>query len=283
MSKAMKRLARRAARAVLGRAPAAWGASLARLSPRLAGCLPGGRTYLFAGYLGRLRVAVDPAYPIEREMLRNGYEPELARLLPGLVGPGACCVDVGANVGAVTLALAARAGPAGHVWAFEPGPPLFARLRRNVALNPDLASAITLVNRGVSDRAGVLLWNEDPANPGNAGLLDPVGTPVPVVTLDDYFACAAPPRLDFVKVDVEGMEYEVLAGGREVWRRYRPALYFETLPAFDARRGGGLFSRIERLLADLSYRLYRPEPGGGLTRASAGEWGPNTLALPAGR
>ncbi len=267
-------------RSFLGTAPRPWGAYLAGRYPRLAPLLPGGRDHVVR-YLGRYRVAVDVRYPIERAMLAGHYEPDLLRLIRRLVPAGGFCLDVGANVGAIALALADRIGPSGRVFAFEPGPFLFERLAANVRRNPTLQDVLTLVNLGVSDRAATLFWNEDPRNPGNAGLRQPAGTAVAAVSLDDYFARSPLPRLDFAKIDVEGMEYEVLRGGRETWREHRPVLYFETLREFEVGRGYPVLAHIERFLAEIGYALYRPDAAGRLVRTTSADLGPNTAALPA--
>jgi FkbM family methyltransferase len=261
--------------------PAAVGAFAAGRFPRLGSCLPAGRDHIVGGYLGRYRVAVDVKYPIERAMLAGSYEPELLDLIRRYVPTGGYCVDVGANVGAVSLAMADQVGPAGQVFAFEPGPFLFGRLTANARRNPRLKPSLTLINLGLSDGPGKLYWNEDANNPGNAGLLERSGTRVEVTSLDSYFARNPIPRLDFVKIDVEGMEYEVLRGGRETWRTHRPVLYFETLREFESIRGFPVLSHIERLLAELRYNLYRPGADGALVRVTARDTGPNTAALPA--
>jgi FkbM family methyltransferase len=277
----MSRILRRLGRRMLRVAPAPLGSYLLRHYPRLAEDLPQGKDFLFSRYLERYRVTIDPTYPIERAMLANGYEPELLRFVAEHVPVGGYCLDVGANVGAIALALADRVGPAGRVYAFEPGPFLFERLVRNVRHNPSLRRILTPVNLGLSDRHTTLFWNEDQINRGNASLYQPTGTRVPVVPLDDFLADQPLPRLDFVKIDVEGMEYEVFRGGLETLRKHRPILYFETLRAFETFRGLPLFSRIEELLTGIGYVLYKPGGAGELVPTTSADLGPNTVALAA--
>ena len=80
------------------------------------------------------------------------------------------CLDVGANVGAVTLMLAQAVGPTGRVVATEPGPPYRARLQRNLTLNSNLQARVTVEPVGVSDTMGSLTWEADPDAPFNAVL-----------------------------------------------------------------------------------------------------------------
>jgi FkbM family methyltransferase len=281
MIRAVRQLARLALKATFRAAPSACGLYAARRCPRLVSCLPAGRDHVLADYPGRYRVTIDVRYPIERAMLAGPYEPELLSLIRKLVPAGGVCLDVGANVGAVALGMADRVGPSGQVLAFEPGPFLFQRLTANVRRNPGLKEVMTLVNQGVSDSAGALFWKEDANNRGNAGLNRIAGTRVEVIALDDYFRQHPIRRLDFCKVDVEGMEYEVLRGGFQTWQRYRPVLYFETLREFEAIRGFPVLRRIEQLLTAIGYKLYRPDSAGNLAPAGAAEFGANTAALPA--
>ncbi|MEJ7636566.1 MAG: FkbM family methyltransferase, partial [Singulisphaera sp.] len=98
----------------------------------------------------------------DREMLAQTYwvglsntDRDSIRLLTRLLDPDAVFVDVGANVGVYTLALARHLGRgAGRVIAFEPHPTNFRRLQEHIALNA--LTNVTAENLGVSDRPGTL-------------------------------------------------------------------------------------------------------------------------------
>ena len=254
-----------------------------RLFPQLRRYLPYGHEITIDDYLGELRVVLDMTYPIEREMLVNWYEPDAIAVIGALVGDGDVCLDIGANVGALTLAMARCVGPAGKVYAFEPGPLTYPRLARNVELNPSIRGRVAPLQLGVADRAGTLYWNEEPDNRGNATLLQGSGAPVDVVSIDDFFADKLLRQLSFVKIDVEGMEYEVLRGGRSTWLAHRPLIYFETLRDFESARGLPLFEQIEAFLHDLGYSLFRVDEGRRLRTVTASTVEMYTLAVPAAR
>jgi hypothetical protein len=116
-------------------------------------------------------------------------------------------------------------------------------------------------------------------NRGNAGLLHAEGVEVPVVTLDAFCRQNSVARLDFIKVDVEGMELEVFRGGQRVLSEMRPALYFETIAPFAEFRGFDIFGEIERLLRGHGYALYKVGAAGEVAETTSADLSPNTLAL----
>ena len=83
-----------------------------------------------------LSVRIVPGDQLSRAVyVSSTYEPNTLSLLRSLVQPGAVCLDVGANVGVVSLAVSRWVGPSGHVYAFEPSGREFTRLADHVALN----------------------------------------------------------------------------------------------------------------------------------------------------
>ncbi len=150
------------------------------------------------------------------------------RLMRDLLRPGMTMADVGANLGFFALSAARFVGPEGRVIAFEPVPGNLRYLRRNLALNPGLANLL-VEPLAVSDQEGEttihLGWHE-----GNASLL--VGArsttedtaPVRTTSLDEYAAARDVPRIDLVKMDIEGAERNALLGAARTLREHRPRL-----------------------------------------------------------
>lgn len=142
------------------------------------------------------------------------------------VRPGDLVLDVGANIGAHTVFLAQAVGPTGAVIAFEPQRLMFQTLCANVALN-------SLVNvhcqqAAVGDSPGVVIVPTlDPTRENNFGGVSvgsrSNGEPVPVVRLDDLHLN----RCRLIKIDVEGMELQVLRGAAKLIEQHAPALYVE--------------------------------------------------------
>ncbi|HEY7330124.1 MAG TPA: FkbM family methyltransferase [Gemmataceae bacterium] len=263
---------------------------IAQARPALLDRVPAGRSLRWSRYLGDVVVWIDPANAIERKML-CGYEPSVLRAVERFVSRGSHCIDVGANVGAVTLALARHVGESGRVLAIEPGPPYVARLQRNLQANTKLAGRVVILQAGLSDKEASLLWRPDPNHPFNAGLSQVHSTAVPgelcvpVTTLDAVLARQAWKRVDFIKIDVEGMELEVLHGGRKALESLRPVVLFETLEIFRTSHLtingiADVFAEIETFLRGLNYRLCDLSPDGSLLDVTASALPDNTLAIP---
>ncbi len=117
--------------------------------PRLYRLVPEGKSGLFHQYLGNLTVHLDSKYPVEREMLTGCYDPETALIIERFVKKGDVCMDIGANIGAITLELAQRVGKVGFVYAFEPGKENCRRLTTNLELNDSFATRVRTVQLGL--------------------------------------------------------------------------------------------------------------------------------------
>ncbi len=177
-------------------------------------------------------------------------------------------LDVGANQGELTL-VAARQAPRGRVYAFEPVPEWFARLEENVGMNA--LAHVRAFRLALSDAEGEVEMFASPAGHGDAdyneGLSSlhrsdtrsvPVGT-FPTLPLDAFAEREGLDRIDVIKIDVEGAEPRVLAGGRETLARFRPVLVLEWKP--DALADGGTpGDGLLVMLRELGYTLFEVDP-----------------------
>ncbi|MBM4776643.1 MAG: FkbM family methyltransferase [Archangiaceae bacterium] len=147
-------------------------------------------------------------------------------LLSAFVKPGDVVVDVGANIGTHAVPLAAKVGPTGMVLAFEPQRLVHALLTSNLITNGH--GHARAVNAAVGASPGSLLVPPiDYGQPGNFGgvalAAAAQGEPVDVLPLD----ALGLDRLTLLKVDVEGMEAQVLAGAAQTLGRCQPVVYLE--------------------------------------------------------
>jgi FkbM family methyltransferase len=276
----LRRLARAPARILPRVLPASPAGRLIDRWPTLLRFLPPRKEFLSRKYLSNYVIQVDTAFSIEYQMLSGAYCPRVQHFIKKYARPGAVCFDVGANVGAITLGLAQMVSPGGKVFAFEPGP-YCTRLVANLRLNPALADLVVPCRLGLGDRAGSLFWAEDPAVRGN-GILRPQGeVEVPVVTLDQFFREQKLSRLDFLKIDVNGLDHEVLVGARETIQAHRPVIYYGTHADWAALRGDDVLQKTAALLRSCGYSLYKFGPDYTPIKTTAADLDPDsTLALP---
>ncbi|MDQ8184548.1 FkbM family methyltransferase [Pelagicoccus sp. SDUM812002] len=240
---------------------------------------PEGMQFVFDGYLGKYSVNIDTKYKVERIMWTGKFEEKLVALASKRVTEGSVCFDVGGNVGAITIALSDKVGDTGRVHTFEPNPTNFGRLSANLALNPVLEKCVTLNNVGISDQPGTLYWSEDPGNPGNGMLGEQGDIESKVITLDSYCEQNAIGKIDFMKVDVEGMELQVFKGAENALQRFKPTIYFETLSRFSSGPEADNFDRIEAYLVSLGYSMNKLHADGTVSPASIRQAGSYTVAI----
>jgi FkbM family methyltransferase len=244
---------------------------------KLAKLVPPNQKYLINNYCGVYKFNVDTTYPMEAAIWLSGvYEVGTTKFLREVLRQGDVFLDIGANCGAVTL-VAARAIGNGQIYAFEPGNTIRDRLQANIDLNPQLKSIIKVVPFGLGLETGKLLYHEDENYRGNAVLINSYGVPVDVLSLDDWGSREQIKRIDAIKIDVEGMEYEVMLGGKLTLEKYHPIIYFETLPIFFINKSYTI-QTIYEFLSSLGYRIVSPtKPYNDIPLT--GPYPPNSVAI----
>lgn len=201
-------------------------------------------------------------------------EPELLGLAD-LVSPGSVCIDVGAAAGLYTVALSRLAGRTGQVHSVEPlsfSHPVWTRLlgareARNVrhhavALAAEPGSAAMSVPVGryglVTGRSFVTQRSNGLGS--NAEFAGQVTVAVSVDTLDSLCASARLTRLDFIKIDVEGAELQVLEGGQHAIESLRPDMLIE-IEARHTQRYGYQPDDVTGWLTERGYTMYSWQRG----------------------
>jgi FkbM family methyltransferase len=186
--------------------------------------------------LGRYKLYVDTGdRGLCAHLLLDGFwEMGLTMHIARHVRAGMAAIDIGANFGYYTILLGALVGEAGHVYAVEPAPATAAKLRRSVALN-GFQNFTTVIEAaaGAGEGGPVLLYvpDHEPKNAqivaSAAGADENAGTLHRVAAASIDALTATQQRIDFVKIDAEGAEEAVVAGGLATLRRDRPHLVLE--------------------------------------------------------
>jgi FkbM family methyltransferase len=163
-------------------------------------------------------------------LIRYGEYAELEWIvLDQLIQPGHTVVEVGANIGSHTVSIAKKAGPTGRVIAVEPQRIIHQYLSANISLN--MLSNVECHWAGCGSEPGEMVvpqlnyFAHEPQNFGGLSLATQgAGERVPVLRLDDIMKGRP---ADLIKIDVEGMETDVLRGATDLIMNSRPVIYAE--------------------------------------------------------
>jgi FkbM family methyltransferase len=199
-------------------------------------------------------------------------------------------IDIGANVGAVTLPMAAHVND-GHVYAIEPTEFAHAKLLKNIELNPALAPRITPVKlfladatQSVSELVAYSSWPvvaTGESHPVHKGVA--MEATCGQMTLDDFVAGRGIASLSLIKIDTDGHEYKVLSGATRTLVELRPVVIFEACQ-YLMEPPSPVFHDFERLFAAARYTIRdahgRPLTADAFRRQCPAGGGLDLLAVP---
>jgi FkbM family methyltransferase len=195
--------------------------------------------------------------PLTLRRLFGQYEKEKRKILNRYLQTGMTFVDIGANLGDYSLIAARLVGQTGKVIAFEPDPSNYGWLKKTIEKNG--LKNVEIRQEALSDRDGqatLFLGETSGWHTLKQGQLSSEKGEVLVRTkrLDSMML----ERLDIVKVDVEGAEFEVLQGAKEQIRKHKPVLFIDLHPTMGADIRGSL-----NTLRELDYAIYGINSRGG--------------------
>jgi FkbM family methyltransferase len=172
----------------------------------------------------------------------GSWEPHIQDVMRTHVRSGDVALDIGANIGCHAALLCELVGRSGQVHAFEPVSYNFDALRRMKELNGYVQLS---VHRAAADKEnGFVGMSLHPTNSGGCAVGgDSTTEVVRSVALDSYLEL---PRLDFIKIDIEGHEPLALEGAAGLIERYRPTILTEFAPICMRSRGHDPHAYIER-------------------------------------
>lgn len=196
--------------------------------------------------------------------LFGAFEPSTRAALARYVKRGMTVLDIGANIGSHTLHLASLVGPDGSVFAFEPTAFAYAKLLRNLSLNPLLAKRVIAQQCFLTrDDFNGLPRNICSSWPLSGGAdLHPkhLGAKkstngARAASLDSILAANGNPTVHVVKMDVDGVECEVLSGATRMMSTQKPLFIMECAPYALEEHGNSLQQMIS-FFVPLGYRFF---------------------------
>ena len=207
---------------------------------------------------------LDLSQGIDLAMYVGGmFERNTAAALRKLTKPGSRVLDIGANIGAHRLHLASLVGPEGHVMASEPTDFAFGKLRRNLDLNPSLASRVKAFHCFLTSNDGASVpdaiyssWPlaaETGLHPKHLGR-EMKTESAQARSLDSILA-ERDRKVQLVKLDVDGFECDVLRGATLMLRDARPIFVMELAPYVLEERGASLDQLLSYFLPN-GYLFY---------------------------
>jgi FkbM family methyltransferase len=211
------------------------------------------------------RMHVDGHSYLANVYVNGSYEPRLIRFLKRTIKGGWTCIDVGANVGYISLLMGQLVEPAGRVVAFEPTPSTYEELLANIRLNERYN--IKAERLALGERCGPLKFHVGPRGfevYNSAGIVSHPSARTKVFeritvqceTLDSYCEGRELNKVDLVKIDVEGGELSVLRG-MENTLKANPNMILVLELADQTTKGFGYEAReIATWLSGRGWRLF---------------------------
>jgi len=216
--------------------------------------------FLIPGLPFNLTLYVNVENPAERAFITTHYEPHVVQYLLRTIKDGWVAFDIGAFIGFYSILLGKLCGK-GRVIAFEP----IESLQNQILLS---AKANKLANIhvepvAVGERSGMRkLWVHEGANGyfGTSSSLVRSGGKreriVKVVSIDEYICVNQLSHVDFIKIDVEGAELDVLIGAKETLKQIGPIVLVEFNTAEDQEQGEKFLSSIGYVCKEIGHSSY---------------------------
>lgn len=186
------------------------------------------------------------------------WEPEITDLLKQYLPKEGTFLDIGANIGYHSLFAASLLSETGSVIAFEPLPRLYSQMSKSVRENS--FTHVTIHNVALSNKEGFGELSLVDENIGASSLQSvqqerSVSEVVKVSLnkLDNYLPTLT--RVDLIKIDIEGSEFEALKGGRELLETYKPVIILEFSPQVYEKEALGKSLDLFNFIKNLGYSI----------------------------
>lgn len=158
----------------------------------------------------------------------NQYENDVVKIDEGDV-----LLDCGACWGDTALYFANKVGNAGHVYSFEFIPENIDVFKKNIALNENISSRLTIVQNALGAESGKILSFSNNGPGSKVGINEENSIKVESLTIDDFVAKNSIDKINFIKMDIEGSELPSLKGAVNVLKKYKPKLAISIYHSLD--------------------------------------------------
>ncbi len=225
-----------------------------------------------------------------RAVLNGGFETTETRFVEGFVQREMTVLDIGAHHGYYTLLMSHRVGPHGRVIAFEPSPRERKFLQRHLRLNR--CKNVSVETCALASYEGEAeLFVVEGVEMGCNSLRRPnvnaatTNIRVPVRSLGECLQRLGVQQVNFIKMDVEGAELEVLQGASQLLQGESRPVILSEVQEIRTQPWGYHAREIIDLLKQHDYEWFQPQPDGSLKPVPAGqaEFDGNFIAFPAER
>lgn len=184
----------------------------------------------------------------------HSYEPDMVKVFKNNIKPGFRVLDIGANIGHHSLVFSKLAGNAGKVIAFEPIPRIYNQFLESVQLNE--MTNIEIKNYALSNNVGKVNLYLDEENYGHSSIIkDKENMTKHIEIQTERLDNLNVGKIDFVKIDVEGYEWNVIEGGMKTFTENKPVIVMEYSPEFYQASDASHSTKILEWLVRNNYKI----------------------------
>lgn len=167
--------------------------------------------------------------------LVGGFDKQGGKAFGIKLNPDDTIVDIGANIGSFSLVISKYLGDNGQVIAVEPSHYAYNKFKYNMSLNPILSKKIRPIQAFITRKqfpipdgihASWDIQSETPRHPNHKGIMTSTQGAIGL-SLDQLVNQFKLKKVDWIKIDVDGFEKDVLLGGQFVFKHYRPNIFME--------------------------------------------------------
>lgn len=206
----------------------------------------------------KFKINIDPKNgTVDNEIFLQGvYEPSILKIIKNNINTGDVILDVGANIGQHSIFMSFVTGNTGKIISFEPVSSIYAQFKNSIEINN--IKNITLHNLACGDMEKEMNINTISSNMGGSSLVfsgdDRKIEKIKVITADSIVKNEN--KINFIKIDVEGYEYEALLGLKDTIEKHHPKIMLEYSYAGYKSMGTDSAKKILDLLYSFDYDLY---------------------------